>query len=289
MRIGLCLSGLVGFVNKYGEGNAIDYQIAYESFINNIFDKDVIVDVFLHSWSVDYEKPLTNLYKPKLSLFEKQINFGSEYSKRQFSIISNHYSKLKVIELKSEFEKNNEFIYDFIVLTRFDIIIKKKLFFNKLNNKKFYVVGPKRHHNILCLCCFCNVNHKNHQLNDFLFVSNSKKMDIFSKAYNYLDEYGLESGHLIASKHIKAMNLWSNIDYIYKFIYNKYPYIWLYFGLKPAIISTDVPLIRWEYQDKKTILINNIILKLKLHIIFHHIFILPYKVFSVIKYLFIKH
>ena len=54
-RVALCLSGLVGTNEKFGVGKTIDYRLTYESFRRNLYDDSVDVDVFIHSWSVEYK------------------------------------------------------------------------------------------------------------------------------------------------------------------------------------------------------------------------------------------
>ena len=82
MKVALCLSGLVGNSLRSGKGTTIDYQMAYQHFKKNIIDNQIELDVFMHSWSVDYKSELIECYKPKDYIFEPQKNFGSNYSKR---------------------------------------------------------------------------------------------------------------------------------------------------------------------------------------------------------------
>ena len=70
MKVALCLSGLVGYSTKSGKGNPIDYRLAYQHFKKNISDNQIELDVFMHSWSVDYKSELIECYKPKDYIFE---------------------------------------------------------------------------------------------------------------------------------------------------------------------------------------------------------------------------
>ena len=66
MKIAFCLYGLVGSATeKYGLGADIDYRIGHHLNEKYIFDKNDTIDVFMHSWSTDYEKGLVDVYKPK--------------------------------------------------------------------------------------------------------------------------------------------------------------------------------------------------------------------------------
>ena len=86
MKVALCLSGLVGYSKKFGKGNPIDYRLAYQHFKKNISDNQIELDVFMHSWSVDYKSELIECYKPKDYIFEPQKNFGSNYSERHSEV-----------------------------------------------------------------------------------------------------------------------------------------------------------------------------------------------------------
>ena len=69
-KVALCLHGLVGNLEKYGKGAVIPYKLVYDSYIQNLYDKSIEIDVFIHSWSIDLEDEIKLLYNPKSSIFE---------------------------------------------------------------------------------------------------------------------------------------------------------------------------------------------------------------------------
>ena len=80
MRIALCFYGLVGSkTDKNGTGIPLDPSIAhklnYENIISHNISSGSEVDVFIHSWSHEHKDELVELYKPKLHVIEKQIDF----------------------------------------------------------------------------------------------------------------------------------------------------------------------------------------------------------------------
>ena len=97
----------------------------------------------MHSWSTDYEKGLVDVYKPKNYIIEKQIDF-KQSSVRQNSIASRWYSLAMVNQLKSLYEEENDFKYDWVMLSRFDYVFNKDLIFKDLDNKYFCAI-------ILCI------------------------------------------------------------------------------------------------------------------------------------------
>ena len=123
LKVAICLSGLVGSSSKGGKGKTVDFKLAKKYFKKNLINKHIDVSFFLHCWENKYEKEILNLYKPEKYLFEKPISKKLSTSFKKYGIISNNYSKLKVIELKRQFEDENQLIFDFVILTRFDILI----------------------------------------------------------------------------------------------------------------------------------------------------------------------
>ena len=108
-KVALCLHGLVGNLEKYGKGAVIPYKLVYDSYIQNLYDKSIEIDVFLHSWSMDLEDEIKLLYNPKSSIFEKQKMFVDEkiIGKKEFAVTSRFYSLMVSNSLKIEHEKNN--------------------------------------------------------------------------------------------------------------------------------------------------------------------------------------
>ena len=146
MKIAICLSGLIGSTAKGGKGKNIDYKITKKYFKKNLYQNDIKIDYFFHCWKNKFEKDILELYSPKIHKFEKPIIKNNNLTDKEYGAISKNYSNKKSVELKSLYEKKNNFTYDLVILTRFDILILKKLNLKDLYKNKFYVVGPKKHH-----------------------------------------------------------------------------------------------------------------------------------------------
>ena len=105
MRAAFLLSGVVGkfYTNKQGYewSGDVDFRIGHHFFKKHIFDVNDTVDVFIHCWDTKYEKQLTELYQPKKSKFQEQIQFDNEIMRGNF-IESRWYSTKQVTELKKE-------------------------------------------------------------------------------------------------------------------------------------------------------------------------------------------
>ena len=120
MKVALCLSGMVGSSQRWGDGEQLDYRISYD-YLKEVIINQCDVDIFIHSWSVEHEKELCNLYKPKDFLFEKQVDFKYKNPK-SFAIMSQGYTRKSSVRLALNYEITNNINYDFIVLTRFVIL-----------------------------------------------------------------------------------------------------------------------------------------------------------------------
>jgi hypothetical protein len=144
MKIAFCLFGIVGGAHKYGNGDPIDFVKCCNSYKEKIF-KDNDVDVFIHTWSTTHEKPIRRIYNPKSSIFEKQINFNDNKvkdpitRKDKFVECSRWNSTQKVIDLQREYSEKNNIEYDFIMLSRFDMLWFSKIDFEKLEKNKLYL------------------------------------------------------------------------------------------------------------------------------------------------------
>lgn len=236
MKIALCLFGLIGGnAGIGGRGKQINPKNAYKYYKKNLIDH-YDVDVFIHSWSIDLKDQLIELYKPKKNIIENQrkfedvslknfgynsieelraiepyrepyTDFSDLHAYKNFETLlwrsySRWYSTMMSINLKKEFELANDFKYDFVISSRFDIALLKKINFEKLNNSKFY--ASLRH----------NRNDFNKALYDLIFISSSDKMDDFSNLYNRFRNYTFRPTWA-SREHANYLNL--SIDEILKY------------------------------------------------------------------------
>jgi hypothetical protein len=143
MKIALCL---YGYFNNREDSSAgmKGYQ-----YIKDTILKYPNVDVFVHSWDLENENKIKELYKPKLSVFEKQVDYEAlaktkgVYQKNidkdfdrnntiyfQCTIqasLSFFSSRAMSIILKNSYENGNEFEYDVVITARFDLGHRSKM------------------------------------------------------------------------------------------------------------------------------------------------------------------
>ena len=216
MKIALCLSGQLRFLQE-------GYREMILPFILDGND----IDVFVHTWNIDDDQdgksyingggfPMGNpvnkgimleifdLYKPVKCLIQKQVPFqNGKYPERTLPGIKSHnlfsmfYSVYKSNQLKKEYEKENNFKYDIVVRSRFDIKLDKKIDF-LIDTSKVYIPFN----------CFDTSNG----YVDSISYSNSKYMDIYADTFNNIDRI-METhnigfcGEYILRKQLDSYNL----------------------------------------------------------------------------------
>ena len=198
MKIAICISGQPRyleegfyFINKYFHNYNVDY------FIHTWWDEEYIENEFLYTnikregkYDKDTINKINKYYKPKSFLFEKQklfetsneVNYRGLYP---LSVYSMFYSIKCSNELKRKYEKENNFTYDLVIRTRFDIVINNlNLNLLDLDLDYFYLGGEI---------------HRGGQINvpnDQFCISSSSNMDYYSSLYDNLEKY-IKEGHNI--------------------------------------------------------------------------------------------
>ena len=221
LKIAYCLVGLVGYTERHGGGQPLDFHIAYKNNKRNIFG-DNGVDIFIHSWSDDFEDEIVKLYKPKNSVFEKQIEFDDD--DRMNAVESRWYSTKKAVDLMRDYEEKNNIKYDFVMIYRFDSAFLVPVDFNELKkyNKKHeqeFVYGT---HSSRANCdpyklsdgvqCGCKDRSN---IDDQWIIGNSDDISLFSKLHEDWREFGYGSPHTEFKNHLKRTGLIDRVRYIH--------------------------------------------------------------------------
>ena len=252
MRTAICFNGLVG--STHGKSHDLQgdfkkcFEISSPLYREHIIDKND-TDIFVHSWSTILENEIINTYNPKKHLIEPQIIFdipgyvGGDENRTQ-SHYSRWYSAKKVIDLKNEYEKENNCKYDCVMLARFDLAWQSDLIFDEYDHKYFWTgMWPKKILDGRTLhdleywqlrdthSTFDTVWHGYPHTDDGLlgtwFFSNSENMNNFSRLFDNLNEYtklgncpndfaSQVSNHRLSLYHLKQINLIDNLKFCEK-------------------------------------------------------------------------
>lgn len=131
MKVALCFHGNAGFKeklrgSKLKELEPLDITVPLKSIkenLINIYD----TDVFIHSWSVDRSEEIIRTLSPKKYIFEKHKRFSMRFTDRKNATCSKYFSVEKSNNLKKIYEKENNFTYDVVMHTRFDLLWHTKI------------------------------------------------------------------------------------------------------------------------------------------------------------------
>jgi hypothetical protein len=250
MKVAVCFNGLVGSTKGKSQELVGDFERCFD-ISSDLYKKHVLekndVDVFVHSWSTSLADKIIDTYKPKNHLIEKQIVFDTpDYitgttEVRKQTHYSLWYSRKKVIELKKQYEKENNFKYDCVMLARFDLAWQTDLIFKNYDQDYFWTqYWPKKFFNghMLSDLDYWKISEQNFPLqtawygyphtNDGLlgmwFFSNSDYINKFATMYDRLDEYSLpnncptdKSGAISAHQqcvyHLKKLNILDKLKF----------------------------------------------------------------------------
>ena len=227
MKIALCLSGQPRF-----------YKNGFNSVKRYIDEYDM--DVFFHTWWHDFDlgkkykkaewsisddnnlivenntfSDLVDLYKPKLYSNDKIINFDAEreyetagdYKLIYNNVKSMYFSMKKVVELKMQYEKNNDVEYDFVLHSRFDNNIISLPNIHLLKKGHIYFINwiKQRKHIFHDIISICDGNLYNIRKN------------IFDNIDNYYDKMVHMEKNNIDMDYIKQMGKYMNAEEILSF------------------------------------------------------------------------
>lgn len=224
MRCALCLHGLVGGNRGgMGIGSSVPMDVCFKHYKEHLLNHNE-VDVFVHCWNPPFENKIIELYQPKKSIFEPlKKAYGKIRGPRtkEYRFCSRWYGNQQVIKLKKEYEEEQGFKYDFVMVSRFDLLWFSDVIFSQFDPKYFYVsfwnLAPyesrkkyrqvcRKYHSSTNPLNFDNLTDNVPKFQDLWFFSNSANMDIFGDLFNHLPNYSLKSPHADSFRHV-AQNI----------------------------------------------------------------------------------
>lgn len=176
-KIALCLSGQPRSV-----------ELAFPYVKNNILGGNDVT-VFTFSWGKNNQNIL-DLYKPALSIVREQnvIPDFSQYTRfpppqpnwkvkdPKLSTWSQLYAIAECNELKKQYEKENNMVFDWVIRSRFDFAINTYIPFEVLDNSKLYIPN-------------CRMTPERDFGNDQFAFSSSENMDNYSRCFYHINDF----------------------------------------------------------------------------------------------------
>ena len=237
MKVAICYYGTVGSnIGKFKPDSINHVQECYKSIkkyiINN--NENFDFDIFIHSWSKNYENEIIKLFNPVDYKIESQISFlknslehldkyknfksffemikyrikfmiSSSCKEKYYShlisilphIYSRWYSTLEVNLLKRKYEQANNFEYDLVMINRFDNYLYSYLDLKDIDPSKIYSSKWDCGRNIF----FKKKYFDNKHTQDYWYISSSKKINILSELFKHLKDYS-PCSHRASFQHI---------------------------------------------------------------------------------------
>lgn len=189
MKIALCLSGQPRGLDK-----------AYSYYQKNLFDL-YDVDVFCHSWNSSLNDRILQLYRPISYKFE-DYKFDESFDLRYTNTpdankypprftLSSFYSINESSLLKNKYEIKNNFIYNWVIRSRYDFALNIKIDFNSLDSSRLYVPN-------------CHRTPERDFCNDQFAFSYSGNMSKYMNTFVSIDEYYEKGIQLIGERMLQA-------------------------------------------------------------------------------------
>lgn len=211
LKIACCISG-----------QPRSYKIGHEYIRKNLLDV-YDVDVFYHTWfndTVDFDE-IEHLYEPKNLVVEKPLpNVYAEKYPRipgpkfpAYFTVSAFYSIYTANLLKQQYEKENNFEYDWVVRIRFDYALNGDPDFLTKDNTKLYIPN-------------CRIVPERNFGNDQFAMSSSKNIDKYSSTHTHLDEFYNKGTTMIGEDMLKENLIYHNLvgeNLVYMDMNNPFP------------------------------------------------------------------
>ncbi len=160
-----------------------DYYIPLSSIKNNLI-KPLNADVF---YNFDDNKTQSEKEKIHNFLSPKKYKWESYDIKKEYNFLTNIFKMTKRIyeanNLKKDYERENNFVYDIVIRIRPDVLLKNKLPSKLINNIKFDTVYAPMVNKLDI------IHHMKYFICDQIDLGTSKTMDIFSNFYLDIDKY----------------------------------------------------------------------------------------------------
>jgi hypothetical protein len=177
---------------------------AYKSFEK--FFSDLDADVFFHTWQdLKKEPKVIDLYKPKKYSVQMPFPKDSKTNSDGMGSWGNMlYSMMMANELKKQYEIENDFRYDLVIKSRFDLVFPSHYKFptESIMPRTIYCSGGNNGIN--------HTDYESHGISDIIFWGDSESMDIATNVFMYYKHIAL-----VANNQFILGHKFDPIDYYY--------------------------------------------------------------------------
>lgn len=128
-------------------------------------------DVFMHSWSPPLKEVFTQLYQPKVAVFEDNEDYRAELERLgvyNWTQASMALTMSKVLKLVADYQDKTGHTYDSVYLCRPDVLLRKRINLNRSSTDEHIVYNTRG----------------NGGLADFHFLMDGRVVSSFAKLYD---------------------------------------------------------------------------------------------------------
>ena len=245
MKIALCFYGYFGDTNMtYKRPNRLNgYKLKdlKKEWGVNHFNKFVIqnydIDIFIHTWDNikdEDHKYMMESYKPKKILIENQntvnvaknmdrLKIGWSKQTQSHRLWMLWYTRSKSVDLMLEYQKENNFEYDLVMTSGFEILFFKPIEFTKLNRNFLYTSHENETQK------WRDYYKEHDMLYDGWYITNPKNLKLFTDwktIEKYFEQIILKgeivNNHKVTYAAIKNCNLQNKLNF---YLYPKYEFL----------------------------------------------------------------
>lgn len=232
-KIAVCLFGLVGgTIGKEGSGKILDLNYARKGF-KMAFEKKYIVDYYIHTWSFEHEKEISQAYEPLKIITEPKIKFEPSVWEKKiknrmglYQYIRLFFKKLDLnqeaqnayrsmsrwVSTKKSFDlipasKVNE--YDFIISSRLDLeFFNEFVFPENLSNSQLLLAHWNRApiKGVRDFADYHNFTLNQNGFSDLWFAGKPEVMRNFTSLFDRFESYSYNP-HLSSQEHANYLGL----------------------------------------------------------------------------------
>jgi len=226
LRIALCYRGRAAGFSKGNKVRALEGQW---SQVQKHIVQNHDADVFLHCWSPQVKDQLLEMYSPVKHVIEDEIIFDDRYQSGMENIDKNSlklkktkavwaphhklsvlYSICKSIELKRQYEKENNFKYDFVFVLRYDLDFKEDFDYSILEDKM-------RQNTLLTAVCYTTPelsgSYTGLRVWDLWLAGSSEIADIISASFKTMKESEWYKKNPATSIHVTWNKFFELVDF----------------------------------------------------------------------------
>ena len=173
-KVAICLSGQIR--------TGVEAYPAFLKFFSTLGNFSTLghYDIFYHTWDNPQSDKIQKLYRPTAFLEEQPLD-GTKES----SFGSMLYSIMMANELKKRHEIENNFRYDVVIKTRFDLVFGKNSYFPTSDILPRTIYSVNSNHGIN------HTDYENYGISDLIFWGDSQSMDIATNVYRYYKNVAL--------------------------------------------------------------------------------------------------